>query len=85
MGLRVTDHALMRFLERAGDATLEPLRAQMEAGLARAAEAAALIGVDQYLIVTDELTYVVRDGAVVTIVGPTTPHGRARMLRARSE
>ena len=83
MGLRVTDHALMRFLERAGDASLEPLRAQMEASLARAAAAAASIGVTDYRIVADDLTYVVRGSAVVTVLLTTSRSDRPRSLRRK--
>ncbi|WP_297181010.1 hypothetical protein [Thermomonas sp.] len=77
----MTDHALMRFVERASDATLEALRAQIETSLTRAAEAAASIGATDYLIVRDDLTYVVRGSAVVTILTKTSPADRAHALR----
>lgn len=71
--LRVSDHALIRFIERAGGFDVEGLRAAVEASLNRAAFAAARIGAEDYTIRADGLTYRVRSGVVVTIVNPSIP------------
>lgn len=70
MRLHITDHALVRFLSRAGGHPIEKLRASLVASLARAADAAASLGLTDYRIVADGLEYVVRDGKVVTIIDP---------------
>lgn len=74
MTVRVTDHALVRFLERAGGLDVEGLRASIAASLERAATAAALLGADEVDVHADGLVYVVRDGTVITI----TRDGRRR-------
>jgi hypothetical protein len=67
--LSISDHALIRFLERAGGLDLPALRGLMSHSLSRAAAAAAQVGVSAYTIRADGLTYVVRNGTVVTILG----------------
>jgi hypothetical protein len=66
--LRVSDHAVLRFLGRSSGLDVEALRRAMAASLARATAAAELIGGGEYLIVADGLTYVVRDRVVVTVL-----------------
>lgn len=81
---RVSDHALLRFLERAGGLAVEQLRQSLEASLGRAGSAAAEIGATEYLIVVDELTFVVRTDTVTTILHDGSPAQRARALRDRA-
>jgi hypothetical protein len=69
---RVTDHALVRFLERAGGMPIESVRRSLEDSLRRAAMAAASVGECDYTVKADGLKYRVRDGHVVTVI-PT--HG----------
>jgi hypothetical protein len=64
---RVSDHALLSFLERAGGFEIEPLRAAIEDSLARAIIAAGKIGAADLVIRADGLRYVVKAGVVVTI------------------
>ncbi|WP_432769787.1 hypothetical protein [Sphingopyxis sp.] len=80
---RVSDHALLRFLERAGGLAVEQLRHALEASLDRAGSAAAEIGASEYLIVVDDLTFVVRGGTVTTILHDGSPAMRARALADR--
>ncbi|PAL20201.1 hypothetical protein [Sphingopyxis sp. GW247-27LB] len=80
---RVSDHALLRFLERAGGLAVEQLRAQLETSLDRAATAADTIGGGDYLIVADGLAYVIRSGTVTTVMDEGNPGVRARMLDPR--
>ena len=65
--IQVSDHALVRFLERAGGFRPEPLRAAIAESLARAHHAARRMGQTRFKIVADGLAYVVVDGVVVTI------------------
>ena len=80
-----TDHALVRWLERTGAFDLAPLRAALEASLARAAGAAVKLEAGRFLIVADGLVYVVRDGVVVTVMEDGGPGARARVLAASQE
>lgn len=66
--LRVSDHALVRFLARAGGFDVETLRGAIEQSLYRANSAAMRIGARDFAIVADGLVYVVRDNVIVTIL-----------------
>jgi hypothetical protein len=79
-GPRLTDHALLRVLERSGLA-VEAVRAAVEASLARAHDAARALGGPDHLIVVDGLVYVVRGGDVVTVVPTGSPAKLARLLQ----
>lgn len=72
MNLRVTDHALVRFLERAGRLDVEAVRGAIAASVDRAAGAARILGQSEYEIHADGLIYRVRDGAVTTITNNAT-------------
>ena len=76
MIMRVSDHALVRFLDNAGGIDVELLRARLEASLERAGAVADRIGVGDYVIHADGLNYHVRDGTVVTVMVP--PRGKRR-------
>ena len=66
--LRVSDHALLRFLERAGGLDVEALRAQLAGSLARADDVARRVDKRHYRILADGVIYVVRDCVVVTVL-----------------
>lgn len=66
--IRVSDHALVRFLQRAGGFDVDAVRSAIEQSLERAALAAISIGEDDYTIRADGLTYIVRGHVVVTIL-----------------
>lgn len=68
MTLRVSDHALVRFLDRAGGLDVEGVRAALEQALERARQHANRLGARSYDVKADGLTYRVRSGTVVTIV-----------------
>lgn len=76
---RVSDHALVRFLERSG-VQVEQLRKTVEASLDRAGRVPAELEQSEYLIVVHDLTFVVRDGTVTTILPEGTSASRARAL-----
>lgn len=78
--IRVSDHALIRFAERAGGLDVEALRGALEGSLKRAIDAAGKIGTGDLTISADGLQYVVRNNVVVTVTGPA----RARRKDSRS-
>lgn len=78
--IRVTDHALVRFLERAGGIDVETVRQQLETGLQRAHSAARSISDSDYLVNVDGLVVVVRGEAVTTVVDAEGARDRARHL-----
>lgn len=65
--VRVTDHALVRFLERAGGIDFEPLRDAIGNSLERSLEAARRLGATKVDIVIDGHVFIVRDGHLLTM------------------
>ena len=65
--IRVTDHALVRFLERAGGLDVEPIRQMLSQSLDRAAEAAEQLGETKVTVIGGGLRYVVCNGVLVTV------------------
>lgn len=66
--IHVTDHALVRFLERSGALDVEQLRGMISASLDRGRKAAERAGIADYIIVVDGLRYVVEDEKLVTVM-----------------
>ena len=64
----VTDHALVRWLERSGALDTEAIRAALAASLDRAVAAASALDTTEFLILADGLVYVVRDGDLRTVL-----------------
>ena len=81
---QVSDHALIRFLQRAG-LDVETVRADLAASLATAHGAAQAMGGADHLILADDLMYVVRTGIVVTVLPAGNVHQRAQALCRRHE
>ncbi|MEX2480224.1 MAG: hypothetical protein WD928_05120 [Gammaproteobacteria bacterium] len=77
-GLRISDHALVRFLERAGGHDIAAIRDALSASLDRARVAAGAVAETEYAIVADGLSYVVRHGTVVTVLEQTMPPKKVR-------
>ena len=80
----VTDHAMVRWIERTGLADFAPIREALAESLSTSAEAARQIGVSNYLILADGMVFVVKDGTVVTVTPEDGRHRHARMLARRS-
>jgi Cu/Ag efflux pump CusA len=80
----VTDHALLRFLERAGGMPVEQIREALAASLERAATAALGIAQSAYVIRADGLVYRVKDSIVVTIIADEGPHAETRASAKKS-
>ena len=78
--LTVSDHALVRWMERTGLADLEPVREAIAASLSRAAAGALELGVAEFLILADGLVYVVRNGVVVTVIPEDGRHRHVHLL-----
>lgn len=76
--LAISDHALIRWIERTGMADLEPLRSALRDSLARATGAADCLDADEYMILAHGLVYVIRNNTVVTVL---EDKGRLRRLR----
>lgn len=68
MTIGVSDHALLRFLSRAGGFDLEPLRKQMQAALTDASAAAQALGQSRYTVKMDGMIFVVENGVCVTMM-----------------
>lgn len=69
MIIRVSDHALLRFIQRGHDLPIEEMREQLALDLERLAKPADILGAEQFGIKKDGLTYVVKGGIVVTVLG----------------
>lgn len=66
--ISVTDHAVLRWMERAYDVDVEAVRRRIRECVAHGVEAAESIGqCDQVVVLVDGMRYVVKDRAVVTI------------------
>lgn len=79
-GPRISDRALLCFLQRAGGMDIEGVRAAMSASLARCHEAAKRLGGGGHLIVSGGMTYVVRGEVVATVVHRRDAGVDARLL-----
>ncbi|KPH80537.1 hypothetical protein [Bosea vaviloviae] len=79
--LKVTDHALVRFLDRSGAAEIEALRLTLAHSLERARLGAQRAGIADYVIVADGLRYVVKDDALITVLDADMVQGRRRRRR----
>ena len=78
--IRISDHALVRWLERTGMAEIEPLKNMLAHSLERAAAAANQLECQRYLILADGLVYVVRNAVLVTVL-PDEQHTHIRALQ----
>jgi hypothetical protein len=77
MSVHVSDHALLRFLQRAGGLDVEAVRRTLGQSLERASRAALALGQNDYTIRADGMIYIVSAGRVVTAMddmGQTIVH-----------
>ncbi len=80
-GPAISDHALLRFLDRGGQLDVEALRANLSASLTRAHRAARALSEADYLIRADGLVFIVRGETVSTVIDDRGPPEWARALR----
>lgn len=66
--VEVSNHALFRWLERTGVVDIEALRSALSSALDRAVAASAAMGAEEFLILSNGLAYVVKNGVVVTVL-----------------
>lgn len=66
MTLSITDHAVLRYIERKYAVDIAALRRDLSAQLVRAARSAETIGIDRYAITHDGMRFIVENNAVVT-------------------
>jgi len=72
----VSDHALVRFLERSGSGDVERLRRTISASLENSCRAAHSIGLTEFTIVADGLIYQIRNGTLTTVLEQYHPPRR---------
>lgn len=64
----ISDHALLRHLERVEGIDVESIRADLQHRFSPAHEAVIIIGVENYSIRAGDLSYIVRGGTVTTVL-----------------
>lgn len=79
--LAISDHALVRWLERTGAANVRQLKRILAESLLRASEAADRVSAAHYVILADGLVYVVRDGVLTTVIEDDGRNARVRALK----
>lgn len=73
---RVSDHAMLRILERVCGLPVEELREAIGLSIARATAAAELTGGGVYLVLQDRQAFVVRHGTVTTVLSDPSERDR---------
>lgn len=81
--VRVSNHALFRWIERSGLVDVEALRMALSAALDRGYQAAAAMQQGEILILSAGLVYVIRDGTVITVLAEDGRHNHARQFSKR--
>lgn len=76
MSVGITDHALVRWLQRTGAMDMEAMRAMLAESLARASKAAEGMGAGYYLVLADGLVFVIDEGKCVAVLEDDGRHGR---------
>lgn len=80
---RVTDHALLRYLERSSGIDVEALRGSLTSRLERASVAAAQLGIENYAVRLDGVQFIIRAERVTTVLKPVSDAGRFHALAMR--
>lgn len=83
--IRVSDMAMLRFLERTHSLDVEAMRTAIGDSLTRAASAAAQLGVSTYAVRLDGISFVVRNATVTTVIAGASEGGRFRALAPREQ
>lgn len=80
---RVTDIALLRYMGVVHDVDIEALRASIGARLERAARAAEQMGGGDYAVRIDQVSFIIRDGVLLTVQPKRHVRRRALDLEPR--
>ncbi|MEM6265917.1 MAG: hypothetical protein AAF707_00200 [Pseudomonadota bacterium] len=83
--LIITDHALLRFLERGCGLDVEGLRETLQDSLNRAQASAQAIGESDYNVLVGDSVFLVRSGVLKTVLEDTSVGKRARALKRDAE
>lgn len=81
----VSDHALVRFLERVGGMDVESVRQSLQIGLARSAAAARTMGKADFVIKMEGHLFVVRDDMVTTVLDDNAEFGQKPLPLGRPQ
>lgn len=68
--IHISDHALIRFLERLAGLDTDELRQKLGRSLERARRAAEQLGADEYTVKAGGIVYVIKDNTLVTLFEP---------------
>lgn len=82
-GPQISDHALLRFLERSSGLDFEGVRAALSTALERAHKAARALGDHDYLVKIGGRTFVVRGDMVTTVLDTGRPSDEAHAIQPR--
>jgi len=83
--LRVSDHALFRWLQRARIIDVEQIRTMLASALDRAFQAGSAMGGGEFIILAEGMVFIIRDDVVVTVVEEDSRHGHARAMARKAE
>ncbi|WP_225205366.1 hypothetical protein [Novosphingobium huizhouense] len=78
--MKVSDHALFRWMERAGVVDVEKIRTALAQSLDRAWQAGAEMSGGELLVLSAGLVYVIRNGTLVTVLHEDGRHNHARNM-----
>ena len=84
-GVNVSDHALVRWLERSNLVNVAQLREQLAASLSSACVAADRINVNEFAVCRDGWKYIVRNHTLVTVFPVKDRVARNRRPRHHEE
>lgn len=81
--LKISDHALLRWLERSGAIDAAAMKKLLAGSLARAWRAARSISQKDVIVLVDGLVYIIRSDVVVTVMEDDGRHTtRVQLLAA---
>lgn len=80
---RVSDSALARYLALGQGLNLDDVRSDIEARLARSVRAACALGVHNYSVKLDGMTFIIRGDQVTTVHPPLSDTSRFHALESR--
>lgn len=83
--LRVSDHAVFRWLQRSGTVDVEQVRAMLAGALDRAFQVGAAMDVDEFIVISGGMVFLIRDRVVVTVTEEDSRHGHARLLSRKTQ
>jgi hypothetical protein len=81
--IAVSDHALLRHLERSEGIDVEAIREDLQRRFTPMQDKVSLIGVENYAIRSADLSYIVRGGTVTTVLPELSRRSRYFALDAR--